>query len=777
MEPRSPKYAETAATIASLSSRITILEDELEEAGKEMAANIRREVELQMELDCVLAQKEEDIQAATEPLVNKISQLEAELSYSTSSSGSDGSGYDSGFSSPTHSNREYHNIERIKQELNTKHLNELEEVIEQNKKDVEKLKFDLEKNFELEKQDLIKKTEDSLRREHSKKLSDLEENLENQIRDLRNENGNLEFEIKILRKEIETFDNESSENSENEKKLENFGVEIRNLQNEIENRESEVENLKKENNLLIDEKNLLVKNNEMLKNENVSFTKEKEFEIEKLKNEIENYKSENDLLIKGKVNDDIEIRNLKDEIENFKNEYLLLKKESSKQLENLEIEKSREMENLQKINRDEVANLESKLLNASNKLAAIENSFQELNSEYQQCTQNSSQTSTELTSAYEKVQEFEDKNRILEKNCEELFDEKIKLNAEKEMFLKDIQKIKLEKLELENELKESHDKLDEFMKSMKEKWESQYRDLEQKHKESELKLKESVEKNELIYEKLMKEREKSKSNEMDHEQSKERLRALEKQNEENIKELKDLQLLIKSENERWKDKEENFMINYEKLEMKLKQKESDYDIINDELEFITAEKQSIKQKLFDNDKEKILIDREKRQIEIKFKKLLEEKENLSKQLDEIENQHREEISIIAKEIQKRLESLEKNQKNLLTNNNNKNNHDRTSKLLQKITDLENSLKSSKLECEKLNEKLTEIQLYHFEAVNEKNKVIEEKSEAQKKIKLLESRLESFDKLSGLEKNDLRLMEKYHEVLAKNMELTIQLSSK
>ncbi|CAJ0638730.1 16567_t:CDS:2 [Entrophospora sp. SA101] len=75
--PPTPNPA--AAVITLLASKISALEGELETVGKEMAENIKREVDLEMELDNVVTQKEEEIQVATKPLVIKISQLEADI--------------------------------------------------------------------------------------------------------------------------------------------------------------------------------------------------------------------------------------------------------------------------------------------------------------------------------------------------------------------------------------------------------------------------------------------------------------------------------------------------------------------------------------------------------------------------------------------------------------------------------------------------------------------------------------------------------------------------
>ncbi|KAF0520291.1 leucine-rich repeat-containing protein [Gigaspora margarita] len=78
-------------------------------------------------------------------------------------------------------------------------------------------------------------------------------------------------------------------------------------------------------------------------------------------------------------------------------------------------------------------------------------------------------------------------------------------------------------------------------------------------------------------------------------------------------------------------------------------------------------------------------------------------------------------------------------------------------LEQRIIELENSLKLSKSECARLNEKLAQVQVGYLNAVNDKDQLALSKRESDKKVKALEAQLES--------------------VLERNMELIIQMSTK
>ena len=62
-------------------------------------------------------------------------------------------------------------------------------------------------------------------------------------------------------------------------------------------------------------------------------------------------------------------------------------------------------------------------------------------------------------------------------------------------------------------------------------------------------------------------------------------------------------------------------------------------------------------------------------------------------------------------------------------------------LEKKIYDLENSLKSTKNEHDRLNEKSTQIQMEYLEAVHNKDQLIEEKHIVERKIQSLEIKLE------------------------------------
>ncbi|CAG8631075.1 13539_t:CDS:2 [Cetraspora pellucida] len=78
-------------------------------------------------------------------------------------------------------------------------------------------------------------------------------------------------------------------------------------------------------------------------------------------------------------------------------------------------------------------------------------------------------------------------------------------------------------------------------------------------------------------------------------------------------------------------------------------------------------------------------------------------------------------------------------------------------LEQRIIELENSLKLSKSDCDRLNEKLAQIQVEYLNAVNDKDQLTLVKRESDKKVKALEAQLESVGKEHGTNNsNELKI---------------------
>ncbi|CAG8465950.1 15980_t:CDS:2 [Funneliformis caledonium] len=110
----------------------------------------------------------------------------------------------------------------------------------------------------------------------------------------------------------------------------------------------------------------------------------------------------------------------------------------------------------------------------------------------------------------------------------------------------------------------------------------------------------------------------------------------------------------------------------------------------------------------------------------------------------------DEIAKLTETMQSRLAALEKLQRNI------RNATDRFSNgNAQRLSGLENSLRESRSECEKLKDKLIHIQQKFEESINEKDKVTKEINDMRKRVKCLEVELQ--------------------EVIAKNVTLVIEMS--
>ncbi|CAG8506408.1 23661_t:CDS:2 [Gigaspora rosea] len=137
-------------------------------------------------------------------------------------------------------------------------------------------------------------------------------------------------------------------------------------------------------------------------------------------------------------------------------------------------------------------------------------------------------------------------------------------------------------------------------------------------------------------------------------------------------------------------------------------------------------------------------------------------------------QKEEEIAQITKTMQLRMEALEKRQRDMAsTGSSDKDGSNNLQKVIileQEKDQLENSLKSLRAECARLNETLKQVQNGYLDAVNDKDQLTTAKREADKKIKAMEVEIQTIKIESNRKEAQLQ------EVLAKNMELIVQMTS-
>ncbi|CAG8700004.1 15660_t:CDS:2, partial [Dentiscutata heterogama] len=134
----------------------------------------------------------------------------------------------------------------------------------------------------------------------------------------------------------------------------------------------------------------------------------------------------------------------------------------------------------------------------------------------------------------------------------------------------------------------------------------------------------------------------------------------------------------------------------------------------------------------------------------------------------------EEIAQITKAMQIRIEAIEKRHRDVVAAESSGNDGSNSKKVIileQEKTQLENSLKSLQAECARLDETLKQVQMGYLNAVSDKDQLTNAKREAEKKIKAMEVELQTIKTESSMKDTQLQ------EVLAKNMELAVQLSSK
>jgi chromosome segregation ATPase len=111
-------------------------------------------------------------------------------------------------------------------------------------------------------------------------------------------------------------------------------------------------------------------------------------------------------------------------------------------------------------------------------------------------------------------------------------------------------------------------------------------------------------------------------------------------------------------------------------------------------------------------------------------------------IQELNKQKEDEIVKITEFTQSKLAALEKRQRNI-TNTADRSNNDDTKKvniLEKRLSELENSLRESRSECEKLNEKIMQVQQRYADSISEKDKVVKERNDMEKKIKSMDAEL-------------------------------------
>ncbi|CAJ0824163.1 565_t:CDS:2, partial [Entrophospora sp. SA101] len=849
-----------AAAIALLASRISALEDELETVGKEMVENIKREVDLELELDNMITQKDEQLEAATKPLVTRISQLEADLlqytkTNSTSTSSRSSRDFFSDLNTPTNSATKLaENEERIKSELNERFVAEKDELIRSHYNEKELIETEIGK---------LIKSKNLLEKE----LRSIENNFKDEKNALRQE---YEDEMNSLKQEYEV---EISKLKETNLKSESFSSSLT-LLNELREKkekiEKEYDNLKAEHSKTLKEINLLnIKNQNSEKkfNDLKSQLKDKEkLEIEygQLQLEFDEMKSGKDKLetrLEGLSDKFEEIKNINNNLFSTNIDQLMAKDEMINEL-NLEFDlKKKEIKTLketfknnsEKLNqelREEIKTLKdnynkkvSELNKKQEALKELESSYNELKVKHQESQANSSKISRKLGDVENERELLEKDNQDLNEEKSQLIDEKQELIKEIERLKEEIQNSEEEKLALKSDLVEvqgAHKTVADVLKFMKVEWETQYQTLKAECNESQERIKELQE---------LAESNNAKSNETNR--LEEIIQDLQRQKkaqdiilDEHQKGMQTLMKDTASEREQWRQKEQDFIQSYESIELQMNQKESELNIIRDELENAIKDKKVMKEKLINVGREKVVADSDKKRIENELAKTLEEKRNLSSQLidarrqldrfkeqlksikimeknierdnnnsnnellskqkqeldvlqqqlvslnkqlsikdDEqhdliqtveqltlrteqtaatykskisaLQKQHEEELKSLTTDMQAKLESLEKKQKNQSLNSNNSRSSskyhnengngnlvDIKKQLEKRVFELENSLESTKSEYNRLDEKLTQVEMKYLESVHEKGQLVEDKRNAERKIKSLEMKLEN-----------------------------------
>ncbi|CAG8826374.1 14595_t:CDS:1, partial [Gigaspora margarita] len=260
-----------------------------------------------------------------------------------------------------------------------------------------------------------------------------------------------------------------------------------------------------------------------------------------------------------------------------------------------------------------------------------------------------------------------------------------------------------------------------------------------------------------------------------------------------------LQMMMKgmaAERESWQQREADLLERQLVIEETLKKKECENDVLRKELESVLADKRAIKQRLLDAGKEKLIADGKIRELEsVKTRSVYEltksknDEEKFSSQIDaskkHIEQQKAQIVTLtkklaesetekrkIIQMLEKKIEATERTNDCLMNDlelmkqdkesrmrkkfhekekNIRKKYHghsrdssfdiDKIDLLEQRITELENSLKSSNIECDQLRETLAEVQSKYLHAVSDKDQLMLTKRELDKKVKSLDDQLQ------------------------------------
>ncbi|CAG8731459.1 13922_t:CDS:2, partial [Racocetra persica] len=409
--------------------------------------------------------------------------------------------------------------------------------------------------------------------------------------------------------------------------------------------------------------------------------------------------------------------------------------------------------------------------------------------------------------------------------------EKTQILAELEKIKEERQHIEEECLELKAELKkivEERDTLAGLINIMKVKWEKEYQNLQAKYQESEL----NITLLESRVMELQQEHVRTQSElyelRSSREVESEKLQAVENQKAALSKFFEDqqngVQMMMKgiaAEREAWQRKETELVEQQLIIQETMKRKETEVDALRKELENVLADKRAIKQKLIDAGKENVEangrireLEAEKKRNENELAKLKNVEGKFSIQLGDSKKQiekHKAQILTLTKKVaeaetekrkiiqafEKTMATTERNsvylkneldlmkqeKENLIRNKFHEkeklmskkfhgssfltqfgiseepiiDGNDKIDILEQRVVELENSLKTSNLECDRLRETLADVQFKYLDTINDKDQLILTKRELDKKVKALNDQLE--------------------DVLAKNVELVTQMSSR
>ncbi|CAG8440031.1 1163_t:CDS:2 [Scutellospora calospora] len=443
-------------------------------------------------------------------------------------------------------------------------------------------------------------------------------------------------------------------------------------------------------------------------------------------------------------------------------------------------------------------------------------SYEELNKKHQSFVQKNLKMSTDLINFRMKIEELENDNNSISI-------EKTQIVSELEKIKEERQQLEEECLGLKGDLKEvegERDKLAGLINIMKIEWEKQYQTLKAKFQESEL-IRSFIESrvNELHEEhnKIRSERDELRNS---HEKEAEKLQTIENQKAALLKVFEEQQNGVEmsmkgmaAEREAWQQREAELVDKQIVIKDTIKKKDSEINSLRKEVETLLTDKRTLKQKLIEAGKEKVIADGRIRELESVRKQyekeLMKLKDGDDRSIIQLEyskkqiDMHKAQIVTLTKKLaeadaekrrmmqvfQKTMETSERNSANLKNeldlmrqekenlirkkfhgNSINEslsqletsdgqiiNSNDKIDILEQRIAGLENSLKISNLECDQLRETLAQVQFKYLDAINDKDQLTQMKRNLEKKVKSMGDQLE--------------------DVLAKNLELVVQITSK